>query len=597
MNTMALSPKLWQVASPAPPEHFARFPHLHPTIVQVLHNRGIKDPNEVAAFLTGDVGEANPFSLDDIGTAVTRLRQALRAGEPIAVYGDFDSDGVTATVLLVQTLRALGGDVRAYIPNRVDEGYGLHEQALTSLARDGVRVVITVDCGVRSLDETEFANRLGLDVIITDHHSAGDRLPKAVAVIDPKHSVNRYSSNSLAGVGVAYKLAQALLRVQRKVPVTPKGVRLEEEDLLDLVAIGTVADLAPLLGENRTLVHKGLARINRMERPGIEALCCRAGLKAGQVDAPAIGYVLGPRLNAAGRLDDAKLAYRLLETPYRAEAEQLAERLDQLNRERRQYTTETLAQAREMVLTELAEGKKQHLLFVAGPDFSPGVVGLVASRLLDEFYRPAVVVKVGEKDSRGSARSIQEFNITHALDACADILVHHGGHTLAAGFTVHTEKLSQLRERLQALAEETLARKELVPAIDVDTEIPLQEMNRQLWQELQQLSPFGRGNPYPLFISRHVRVQHQRSVGADGQHLKLALSEGQSTWDAIAFRQGEWAGKLGDRIDIVYHIEMNEWNGERRLQLNVQDIRPAGLDDNIAKLWLNQAEPDSREVG
>ncbi|MBU0703331.1 MAG: DHH family phosphoesterase, partial [Chloroflexi bacterium] len=299
---MPLRPKRWQVAPPAPPSHIARLAHLHPIIVQVLYNRGITGPAETAAFLNGDSGEANPFDLPGMSTAVTRLRQALRADEPIAVYGDFDADGVTATALLVQALRALGGHVRPYIPHRVDEGYGLHEEALTELARDGARVVVTVDCGVRALDQVTHANRLGLDVIVTDHHSVGKQLPDAVAVIDPKRADSRYPFSELAGVGVAYKLAQALLRSHRQTPATPREVRLEENDLVDLVALGTVADLVPLIGENRSLVHRGLERLNRMERPGIEALCRQSKLEAGQVDTTAIGYTLGPRINAAGRM-------------------------------------------------------------------------------------------------------------------------------------------------------------------------------------------------------------------------------------------------------------------------------------------------------
>lgn len=570
--------KRWQVAPPAPPSHIARFSHLHPITVQVLYNRGVTDPADVAAFLSGEGGEANPFDLQGMHTAVTRLRQALRTGESIAVYGDFDADGVSATVLLVQTLQELGGHVIPYIPHRVDEGYGLHEEALTELARNGVRVVVTVDCGVRSLEEVAHANRLGLDVIVTDHHSVGPQLPEAVAVIDPKRADSRYPFGELAGVGVAYRLAQALLRSHRQSPVTTQEMRLNEEDLIDLVALGTVADLAPLQGENRTLVRRGLAHINRMERPGIEALCRQVGLKPGQVDATAIGYTLGPRLNAAGRLAHANVAYQLLETGYPAEAERLAEELDRLNRERRQLTLETQERARQLALDTAGEAP---LLFAAAPDFRAGIVGLVASRLVDEFYRPAVVVEVGEEVSRGSARSIPEFHITNALDECADLLVRHGGHAAAAGFTVSNEHLDKLAHRLQRLATEQLAGVELTPALTVDTAVELSEMSWELQQKLAQLEPCGYANPRPLFLSRNVRLQRQRAVGNEGKHLKLALSDGRIIWDAIAFGQGEWAGKLPDQVDVVYHLEINEWNDRQQLQLNVQDIQPAGMDGRM----------------
>jgi len=583
--------KRWQIAPPAPPSHMGHFPHLNPIVVQVLYNRGIADPADVTAFLSAEEDEVNPFRLKGMDNAVTRLRQALRAGEPIAVYGDFDADGVTATVLLVQTLRALGGQVTPYIPDR-EEGYGLHEEALTQLSSQGIRVVVTVDCGIRAPSKVAHANHLGIDVIVTDHHSVGETLPQAVAVIDPKREDRRYPFYELAGVGVAYRLAQALLRTNRKTPVTGESVRLGEDDLVDLVALGTVADMVPLLGENRTLVQRGLAHINRMERPGIDALCRQTGLKPGQVDASAIGYALGPRINAAGRLAHAKIAYQLLETQYPAEAEQLARELDRLNRERQELTRETQERARQMALVADSEAS---LIFAAAPDFRAGIVGLVASRLVDEFYRPAVVVEIGEETSRGSARSIAEFHITNALDECAHLLIRHGGHAGAAGFTVRNEHLEELASRLLTLATEQLASIELTPVLSVDTEIALSEMSWDLQRELSQLEPHGYANRPPLFLSHNVGVQYHRAVGSDNRHLKLVLSNGLGTWDAIAFRQGEWAGKLPDRVDVVYHLEVNEWNDQRRLQLNVQDIRPAGLDDAIPQLWAEQDERESTE--
>jgi single-stranded-DNA-specific exonuclease len=571
------SPKRWQIAPPAPPSHIARFPDLSPLVVQVLYSRGITDPDDVAAFLSGGGDEVNPFTLAGVPAAVTRLRRALRAGEPIAVYGDFDADGVTATALLVQTLRALGGRVRPYIPHRVDEGYGLHMESLTRLARDGARVVVTVDCGVRALEEVAHANRLGLDVIVTDHHSVGDQLPEAVSVIDPKRADSRYPFSELAGVGVAYRLAQALLRSHRQTPVNAQETLLQEEDLWDLVALGTVADMVPLRSENRALVCQGLARINQMERVGIKALCQQAGLESGQVDAATIGYTLAPRINAAGRLARAEIAYQLLETEDTAEAEWLAGELGRLNRERQQLTRETQEHARQLAEVD----GESPLLFAASPDFMPGIVGLVAGRLTDEFYRPVVVVEVGDQVSRGSARSIPEFHITQALDACEELLIRHGGHAAAAGFTVPNENLAELADRLRALAVEQLSGVELAPSLAVDAEVELTQMSWELQRALTQLEPCGYANPYPLFVSRNVHLLGQRAVGNDGQHLKLTLSDGQSAWDGIAFRQGEWSGKLPDYVDIAYHLEVNEWNDRQRLQLNVQDVRPAVLDDAV----------------
>jgi single-stranded-DNA-specific exonuclease len=541
-------------------------------MVQILYNRGIVDPVAVGTFLDGEADEANPFGLQGMSTAVTRIRRALRGGERMAVYGDFDADGVTATALLVETLRALGGRVQPYIPHRVDEGYGLNEEALSELGRDGISLVVTVDCGIRALDEVAHANHLGLDVIITDHHSVGSRLPRSVAVIDPQRREGVF--DELAGCGVAYRLAQALLRSHRQIPVADREAALEEEDLVDLVALGTVADMVPLRGANRALVRRGLERINAMERPGIKALCRQAGLEPGQVDAAAIGYILGPRLNAAGRLAHAETAYRLLVTRDADEAARLATELDGLNRERQELTRDAQEMARQMVL----EAGDDVLLFAAAPEFLPGIVGLVASRLVDDFYRPAIVVEVGEKTSRGSCRSIPDFHITRALEACEDLLVRFGGHALAAGFEVASHNLSELTERLRRLAAEHLADVELMPVLTVDAEVDLSHMSWDLRQQLSRLEPCGYANPQPLFVSRGVPVRTHRAVGREGRHLKLALSDGSATWDAIAFRQGEWAGRLPATIDVAYYLEVNEWNDRRQLQLNVQDIRPAGAD-------------------
>ena len=572
---MAAGPKRWLVAPPAPACHIARFHNIHPLIVQVLYNRGITDPVEATRFLRGEGGEGNPFSLFGVSEAVTRLRRAIRAGEKIAVYGDFDADGVTATVLLVQTLRQLGGDVHPYIPHRVDEGYGLNKDALTYLARIGVRVVVTVDCGVRSVEEAAHARKLGLDLVITDHHSPGQQLPEALAVVNPRLAEYPYPFGELAGVGVAFKLAQGLLRSHARAPLKRQPVCLEEEDLLDLVALGTVADLAPLLGENRSLVHRGLELVNRRERPGVEALCRQSGLRDGGVNTETISYVLGPRLNAAGRMDHARIAYQLLDTAYPSEAEMLAAQLDHLNQQRRQLTLEMYERARQIVL---AEAEEAPLLFVAAPDFPAGIMGLVANRLADEFYRPTIVVEAGPDFSRGSARSIPEFHITEALDECADLLVRHGGHAAAAGFTIATGHLDALAARMRQLAADWLAGLELTPLLSIDAEIRLSQLSGELVRQLMQIEPCGCGNPRPLFLSRNVQLRGQRCVGGEGQHLKLLLFDNGVSWDGIAFKQGEWAGKLPDRVDIVYNVEINEWNGEQRIQLNIQDVRPAGME-------------------
>jgi single-stranded-DNA-specific exonuclease len=572
---LTTKPKRWQVAPPLSPDHAARLPGLSPLVVQLLYNRDLKTPSEVQAFLKGDWPEDNPFQLKGMNEAVTRLRQAIRQQEPVAIYGDFDADGVTATALLVGTLSALGAQAEPYIPHRVDEGYGLNKSALRELAQKGTKVVVTVDCGIRSISEVAYGRGLGLDIIVTDHHSPSEELPPATAAINPKQADCRYPFKKLAGVGLAFKLAQALLRANRQTPVARGKVDLGEEDLLDLVALGTVADLAPLLGENRALVTRGLERLNQPQRLGLQALISQAGVRPGQITATTIGYVLGPRLNAAGRLDTAMASYNLLTSNSLDEARRLALELGEANRQRQRLTVDTLERAREQAS---AIGEEERLFFVAAEDYLPGIVGLVAQRLTEEFYRPSVVVKLGPEQSRGSARSIPEFNITSALDQCSDLLVRYGGHSAAAGFTVINANLEPLQQRLRQIATHQLEGVELLPTLSIDAEVDLSEMNWATHALLKQLEPFGYGNPVPLFLSREAIVRDARVVGED--HLKMTLGDGRATasrgvWDAIAFRQGGWAGKLPRRIDVVYTLEVNEWNEEKRLQLNVKDLRPS----------------------
>ncbi|MFQ6058439.1 MAG: single-stranded-DNA-specific exonuclease RecJ [Anaerolineae bacterium] len=561
--------KKWHIRPPAPADHLARFPDLPPLVVQILYNRGITEPHEVRAFLAEEFREENPFRLKGMNEAVARLRYAIRAGEPIAIYGDFDVDGVTATALLVQVLTALGARARPYIPHRVDEGYGLNCDALRELANRGVKVVVTVDCGVRSVEEIAYGRRLGLDIVVTDHHAVPQELPPALAVIDPRRPDCRYPFKDLPGVGLAFKLAQALLRVQKRVPLPGQRWEVTEENLLDLVALGAVTDLSPLVGENRALVRRGLEVLNQAQRVGLRGLMQTAGVEPGRVNTETISYVLGPRLNAAGRLDHAMASFRLLMSQTEEEAAELARDLEEKNRRRQQLTIEMLERARQEVVDLVPEEK---LLFVAGRDYLAGIVGLVASRLTEEFYRPAVVVELGDKESRGSARSIPELNIVAALDECQDLLTKHGGHAAAAGFTVSNANLEPLRVRLRDIAARQLRDVDLTPTLDIDVEVPLAEVNWATHALISELAPFGQANPAPLLLSRGVAVRDHRLVGEN--HLKLTLDDGRVVWDAIAFGQGAWAEALPSRVDIVYSLEVNEWRkGERWLQLNVKDLR------------------------
>ncbi len=573
--------KRWDIAPIVPRRQLDRLSHLHPLVAQILFNRGVTDPEEADSFLRQDsVRFGDPFRMKGVPEAVVRIRAALRSGEPIVVYGDFDADGVTSTALLVQALSALGGQVSPYIPHRVDEGYGLHNDALDRIAAGGARLVITVDCGIRSPVEIAHGQALGLDMIVTDHHSiqqddAGrDLLPPALAVINPKQQGERYPFRDFAGVGLAFKLAQALLLAERREPLLPQPPLLEDRDLLDLAALGTVADLAPLLGENRSLVRRGLAELNQPRRPGIQAMLEDAKLAPGKVDATAIGFVLGPRINAAGRLAHASQAYDLLTARDSLTARPLAENLSTLNRTRQNLTAERTALAQVQIA---AQAPERLLYLIAHPDFESGIVGLVAGRLTEDLYRPALVAKVGDTDTHGSARSIPEFNITAALDECRDLLVRHGGHAAAAGFAVKNENLETLRRRLEAIAERELAGLALTPSLPVDAETSLADLDFALVGKLAELEPCGYANPQPTFASRGLEVISARLVGAEGKHLKLTVREPRSrvAVDAIAFRLGEWYGNLPARVDLAYALEINEYNGRKSLQLNVKDIRAA----------------------
>ena len=571
---MPPTPKRWDIAPALPPRQRARLSHIHPLIVQILYNRGVSDPEEADAFLHGVGRFSDPFRMLGVRRAVDRIRDALRGGERIVVYGDFDADGVTATALLVQALTALGGEAVPYIPHRVDEGYGLNCDALDKVAAAGARVVITVDCGIRSPEEVAYGKDLGLDMIVTDHHSIGPGLPPALAVINPKQPGDPYPFKDLAGVGIAFKLAQALLIAEQREPLGRSAVGLEERDLLDLVALGTVADLAPLIGENRALVQRGLVELNRPRRPGIQAMLVDAGIEPGRVDATVIGFVLGPRINAAGRLDTAQHSYDLLTAADVLTAKGLAERLSQLNRERQDRTRYLVDRAREQID---ALGPGRDLYLIVDPKFEPGIVGLVAGRLTEELYRPALVAEQGEDVTHGSARSIPEFNITAALDECRDLLVRHGGHAAAAGFTVRNENLPALRAQLEAIAARELAGQDLQPSLGIDAVVQLSDLDWAVQEKLAQLEPCGYANPQPVLASLGVGLTVQRQVGTDRRHLKLTVVDPRTgqAWDAIAFRQGDWFGHLPPRIDLAYTLEVNEFKGERSLQLNVKDIRPA----------------------
>jgi len=565
--------KRWVVAPPITEQADRELVKFPPILKQIVFNRGLATDAEARAFLKAEPSpNTDPFQLMGMHATVDRICYALQHDESIAIYGDYDVDGVTATALLVQALGALGANVRGYIPNRFDEGYGLNKDALDSLKADGVKLVITVDCGIRSPDEALHAQTIGLDLIISDHHHPdGTNLPPALAVINPKQHGDPYLDKDLAGVGIAYKIAEALVSVREPI----NG--FHTNDLLDLVALGTVADLAPLVGENRVLVRRGLRQIRETKRQGLFSLAGVADLKIDKCTAGNIGFMLGPRLNASGRLESALASFELLTTTDFMRAGQLAQQLDQQNRQRQSITRNMQEQAEAIAMGEDPEA---FLLFAAHEEFNPGVVGLAASRLTETYYRPAVVAAKSVEETRGSCRSIPEFHITDALDLCKDLLVRHGGHAAAAGFTVKNENLPELISRLKEIAKDQLGSKDLRQTLTADLEVPLSELNFDVLKHLMFLEPTGYGNPEAVFVSRNVKVKMARTVGAEGRHLKLTVEDERgASVDAIGFRLGHLKPDLPPFLDVLYRFEANEFNGRRTLQLNLKDLKPAGMPD------------------
>ena len=556
----------WNVLPPVPRQLLVSNSSIPPLIVQLLFNRGLREPAQLASFLAADQNLCHsPLLLPNAHQAVARIYKALLSGEPIAIYGDYDADGITATALLVQGISALGGTAIPYIPHRLTEGYGLKTAALESLKQQGIGLVVTVDCGITSLPEVKKARRMGLDIVITDHHTPLPELPPAVAIVNPKLAGSTYPFTELTGVGVAFKLLQALYR----------SIGREEQlaEMMDLAALGTVADISPLLGENRYLVKQGLMAMNKNPRLGISALMEQAGLSGSSLDAESISWMIVPRLNAAGRLDHAMASYRLLMTDSPAEARRLARWLDQKNAERQKLTASTLARAREQVL---ARGVSP-LLMASDRDYFIGIAGLVASRLAEEFYRPTVVVKTGEKVSSGSCRSIPEFNIIAALTENQHLLTQFGGHSQAAGFTMLTRNLPQLEERLTSMATAQLAGIDLRPSLGIDAEVALPSLGGDTFQMTQLLAPFGRGNPLPTYLSRYVKVTDCRTMGNGGEHLRLKLRQDDSRWDGVAFRLGNYLADVAPTLDIVYNLEIDRWQGKETLRLNILDFAPSAL--------------------
>ncbi len=526
-----------------------------PLVAEILARRGVSDVGAARDFLARAGGEEDPFRLADMDRAVERLCRAISSREPIVIYGDFDADGITAAAVLEETLGSLGASVSSFIPHRQEHGYGLHAHVLEDLAAKGARLLVTVDCGVRDVQPLEAAVRAGLDVIVTDHHLLPDRMPDVLAVVNPHRPDSDYRFTELSGAGVAYKLAQALLRT------CAGGARREaaEDALLDLVALGTVGDVVPLVGENRHLVYRGLAWVRRGERPGLAALAAVANLDLERIESRTLAYALVPRLNAAGRMADATVALELLTTRNPSRAQELATQLNELNEQRRAATARAVGAAEAQIQTEELDS----LLWYADEQLPLGVLGLVAGRLAERHYRPAAVVRIDGPRARGSARSIPELDITALLESTADLLLRFGGHSQAAGFAVAARDIPILAERLKEAARRQLAGRDLRPALIVDARLPLSRADVATFQALEELSPFGESNPRPRFWLHRVTVSQVRLMSGDHLRFRVADPARPEGVAAVAFGQGERLSALRatQSVDLVAHLQRDEWAG------------------------------------
>lgn len=534
-----------------------------PLLASLLVNRGIETPEEAQEFLF-DKGQSfhDPYLLRGMDIAVNRIKEAISSQEPILIFGDYDADGVTSTSVMMITLQELGANVHFYIPNRFTEGYGPNEGAFRYAADTGIRLIITVDTGIAALHEAQVAKELGMDLIITDHHEPGPELPQALAIIHPKIEDNKYPFLDLAGVGVAFKLAHALYG---KLP----------EHLLELVAIGTVADLVPLRGENRLIVKRGLSKLRMTERPGIKALLKVSGVEASTINEESIGFAIGPRINAAGRLDSADPAVHLLLTDDPYEADMIAEEIEELNKERQ----ELVASIAEDAINEVQEKyptEEYSIIVVGKQGWNPGVIGIVASKLVEKFYRPAIVLSFDEETglAKGSARSIEGFDLFNNLSLCRDILPHFGGHPMAAGMTLKISDVEDLRARLNHLAKEQLTEEDFIPVSELDTAVEVEAVDLKAIEELQMLAPFGISNPKPRILLKPAPISQLRKIGTTQNHLKVVLQGQGSALDGVGFGLGHLYDEISpySKVAAIGELSINEWNNVRKPQIFLQDL-------------------------
>lgn len=546
-------------------------------IARLLALRGIDSYEHAKTFFRPDLEMLHdPFLMKDMDKGTERLASAVRGGEKILVYGDYDVDGTTATALVYLFLADFGVEVDYYIPHRFNEGYGINEEGIRYARENGFDLIVSVDCGITAVKETQIAKENGIDLIICDHHNVGEALPNAAAVLDPKREDCSYPFKGLSGAGVAFKLVQGTLK---KLGL---GERVGH-DLLDLVAISTASDIVPVQDENRVLMREGLHQINTGPRIGIKALLEQIGLKAENVTASSIVFSLGPRINAAGRMGDASKAVRLLIADTPAEAHARARELEKINVARRDMDSKTMEEAVEKVESEYNMEKCSSVVLHKA-DWHLGVIGIVASRLVDAYHRPTIMLSTVDGKIKGSARTINGFNIYEAIEQCGDLLEQYGGHEHAAGMTIPRENLEEFQRRIEEIAAEELSDSDFQPELKVDCELDLSDVDLRFWKLLSQFEPYGPGNVQPTFVSRDVRVVGVPTIVGKG-HLKMRVAQnGSGTFDVIGFNMHDYLPVIRNSdsrpLNIAYALEENYWNGKRSLQLRLKDVHVEEVEED-----------------
>ncbi len=571
--------KKWIISPNITKEFQDRYPELRRVVLQLLYNRSIKEPQIVDKFLAPDYHNLHsPFLFQEMNLAVDRIWQAILSGEKILVFGDYDADAVTANAVLQQTFRYLGVEISSYIPDRFSEGYGLSVEAFQKIKDTGVSLVITVDCGTNSVDVAEFCRDNGIDLIITDHHEITGDIPQAFALVNPKNPNDSYPDNQITGVGVAYKLAKAILSDKDKV-ILQLGVEESEYNsewdkwLLDLVAIGTVADCHSLLGENRILVKFGLKVLTKTKWIGLRQLVENAGLdlKKDRIDSKTLGFTVAPRINAAGRLEHADIALNLLITQDFAEAITQANRLEDINRRRQDLTKRIISEAKEQAEQML----DRKVLVLYNPAWPKGLVGIVAGKLAELYKRPVFVLEKGEVESTGSARTGIEFDLVDCLKSVAEHLAKFGGHKQAAGLTVETSKLEDFYKAVLEYAENNWVEASSEPTLDLEAQLFAEDLSFETYAEIENLEPFGAENPKPYFAIHNAQVAGFKTVGSDSQHLQLQLQLEDKRIDTIGFNLAYLAPRLslGTELGVAGELIVDSWNGTKKLKMKLLDIQ------------------------